>query len=206
MTSKQGFKITDLAVYCNDNPCFISTAGDVDGDRIVDIAIGAVDVNSNKGAVYVAYDKKGGYEDFDIADLTDDMGYMINGPSGRFGWNVNSKGGVNGDKISDIIIGSKTISGSFIYVTYGQKTRGSTLTAASTSSTRGFKISGASEVYLGLAVSSTGDFNRDGIDDFIITAPGVSSFNGASYIIYGKNESVLSYPTPKPAASAKALP
>jgi len=50
---------------------------------------------------------------------------------------------------------------------------------------RGINITGTG--WLGQSVSSAGDVNRDGFDDFIIGAPELYSWAGAAYLIYGSS-------------------
>jgi len=189
MNSSQGFKISGLSIRCDDNANFLSSTGDVDGDGIADIVIGATTSDSNQGAAYVIYGKQGEYEDFDISALTDDMGYKISGNGGQFGWNVNSKGDINGDGVTDIIVSGSVIDTTFggAYIIYGQKARGPGISISSLASDRGFKLSGDTHYYSGAAISSAGDFNGDNIMDFSITAPGASSDIGSAFIVYGKN-------------------
>ena len=59
----------------------------------------------------------------------------------------------------------------------------------------GFVINGASDNQLGKSVSSAGDINGDGIDDFILGAPGQGygyrrdrSFPGEAYVFFGQSE------------------
>jgi hypothetical protein len=52
--------------------------------------------------------------------------------------------------------------------------------------TTGFVLNGiATRDYAGFSVSAAGDVNGDGVDDFMIGAPGASAFAGEGYILFG---------------------
>ncbi len=95
MGSTQGFRIFGLILKCDDNRNVISSTADIDGDGISDIVIGAGDADGSKGAVYAIYGKPGGYSDFDVSSLPSDKGFKITSPTGRAGWNVNTKVDIN---------------------------------------------------------------------------------------------------------------
>jgi len=195
MTSSQGFRISGVTLYAPDNRNLISSTGDVDGDGISDIVIGAAGESSQVGAVYVIYGKKGGYQDFAVSSLTPSKGFKITGYGGAFGANIDTRADFNGDGIADIMIGashtSPYVNTGAGYVIYGQKARESDLIIPSMASTRGFVITGYSPAYVGVAVRSAGDFNGDKIDDLIITAPGDSL--GKAYVIYGQKDDYPSF-------------
>ncbi|MFN7719572.1 MAG: beta strand repeat-containing protein, partial [Sphingomonadaceae bacterium] len=113
----------------------LASAGDVNGDGVTDLLIGANGVNrgsnDNAGAAYVIYGKKtkngeptwGGLIDdpampgrkvLDIGTLKTEDGFMILGENqnGNFGRSVEGVGDVNGDGFDDIIVGAPTASGS----------------------------------------------------------------------------------------------
>jgi len=190
MTSEQGFKITGLYLKGTDNTNLASISGDIDGDGISDLVIGAAGAN----AVYVLYGKEGGYTDFDISNLASiSTAFKIVANGGNFGWNVNTKADINGDKVADILIGATLASSKGVaYVIYGQKTRFSSFNFNSLTPSQGFSISASSVGYTGAAVASAGDFNGDKIDDLIVTAPGYFSSYGGAFVVYGKTEPTFS--------------
>ena len=94
----------------------VASAGDVNGDGIDDLVIGAPGANAggyvDAGASYVVFGKAGGFDaSFDLASLaTGDgsTGFVINGVAeqDKSGVSVASAGDVNGDGIDDLIIGA----------------------------------------------------------------------------------------------------
>jgi len=203
MTSSTGFRITNLEINAGDNPNFLSI-GDVDGDGIADIVIGATLAESTNGAIYVIYGKEGTRSDLNIlTDLTDvQVGFKIIGveAGAAFGRNINAKGDINGDTINDIVIGASRIgfpnNYGMTYVVYGQQTRGSGFTISSLAPPKGYQITGYYPSFMGNAIGSAGDFNGDKIDDFIINAPTAASAQaGIVYVVYGKSGTATSkYP------------
>ena len=110
---------------------------------------------------------------------------------------VSGKVDVNHDGISDLIIGSpyaspnsKSIAGTTTVI-FGRKTwKGEIDTLTDINGTNGFKLLGEnSGNYSGRSVSSAGDVNSDGIQDFIIGANGWNSHAGRAFVVYGQSVS-----------------
>ena len=110
LIASQGFKIQgeaadDYAGYS------VSSAGDINGDSIDDLIVGARDNDAggtNAGAAYVIYGTSGNRGTLDLASLTDSDGFKIVGESDRdyAGISVSSAGDVNGDGNGDLIVGA----------------------------------------------------------------------------------------------------
>ncbi|MGD1932687.1 MAG: cadherin domain-containing protein, partial [Leptolyngbyaceae cyanobacterium] len=98
----------------DDNSGFsVSSAGDINGDGLDDLIIGAypADSNGNKGAgeSYVVFGRAEGFEAaFELSELDGTNGFVINGidERDRSGRSVSGAGDVNGDGIDDLIIGA----------------------------------------------------------------------------------------------------
>ncbi len=111
LLSSQGFKI--LGASSGDNfGISVNKVGDVNGDRIDDIIIGAYladyNGNSNVGISYVIYGKTSGFSNIDLASFATDDGFKMIGASiGDYsGKSVSGAGDFNGDGYDDIVIGA----------------------------------------------------------------------------------------------------
>lgn len=113
---------------------------------------------------------------------------------------VSHIGDVNGDGFGDVAFagyggdyyttGQRFDSG-FVVVLFGGNssslfTTVDTLTFAP-SNTRGFTIQGpGTDAFLGRSISEVGDFNGDGIDDFMVSATFYNGGRGYAYVLFGK--------------------
>jgi len=171
----------------------VSTAGDINGDGLSDLVIGAPSANWNTGAVYVIYGDKTRKSDVNLSEELDPQeGFVVYGTSPeKLGSAVNCAGDVNGDGISDIIIGAPYAndqSGS-AYVIYGKKAGHNNMETSSLKQEEGFRLNGVSPYsQFGKAVSGAGDVNGDGIDDIIIGVPLAENRAGKAYVVFGKKE------------------
>jgi hypothetical protein len=203
-----GFRMDGSAAYPNAG--WSIATGDINGDGIPDMVIGASFGAATNGDVFVVYGTASGFADpLPLANLNGTNGFILTYATAgdRAGNNV-QVGDFNGDGKADILIAaddagynSLAVSGS-VYVVYGGATGkwfdGTALAASQAltagakpiDGTNGFRIDGAAANEQitwnnGLAI---GDINGDGKNDLIIGAS-QASYNGAKsgsvYVIYG---------------------
>jgi len=184
----------------------VSSIGDVNGDNIDDVIVGAPYASNNSrdtsGSTYIVYGRANPATPVDLSSLNPaTTGLRIDGANAddHSGWSVSGAGDVNGDGLHDVVIGAPFDStdakwvGS-AYVVYGQPNGQATnidLATALDPATTGFKIDGlGTRSFIGWAVSGAGDVNGDGKDDVIVSADFADTLgrntNGAAYVIYGK--------------------
>ena len=175
----------------------MSNAGDVNGDGIGDLIIGARRALPNgvaqAGESYVVFGRSTGFPaTFELRSLfpeaggTGAEGFVLKGidPQDFAGVSVSDAGDVNGDGIDDFIIGAEhgdpngLLSAGESYVVFGRATGfpatfelRSLFPAAGGDGTAGFVLKGIDvEDNSSVSVSNAGDVNGDGIDDLIIGA------------------------------------
>ncbi|MDB4594150.1 FG-GAP-like repeat-containing protein, partial [Paracoccaceae bacterium] len=195
-SNDQGFVINGW--YLNDySGVSVSAAGDVNGDGLDDLIVGAFRDDPNgtdSGASYVIFGKSDGnsVELGQMATRFNSSGFAINGEitSDGSGYSVSGAGDVNGDGLSDLIIGSLENKS---YVVFGKQSLTEVeLSQLSSNSHSGGFIINAVDAYdgSGYSVSGAGDVNGDGLDDLLIGAyggdPNGNSLSGESYVVFGK--------------------
>ena len=204
LTGTNGFAIigadaTDRSGYS------VAAAGDVNGDGIDDLIIGAPQGDpggrANAGEAYVVFGRLGGFgASLDLGTLSGTNGFTISGVDAgdHAGWSVASAGDLNGDGRADMVIGALYAdpagreSAGETYVVFGRAGGfGANLDLSSMPASMGFTITGTAAANLtGHSVASAGDINGDGIDDLLIGAiyadgtGGVDA--GETYVVFGR--------------------
>jgi hypothetical protein len=157
----------------------VDGAGDVDGDGVNEIIIGAYGANSFSGAAYII-------DGTSTGSISSSNAVTLSGPSGYSyaGYAVAGAGDVDGDGFDDVLVGASYSGTSFL--AYGPLTNDMDLEDAGWAFTEDSGFS-----YAGLSVDGLGDIDGDGLDDIIIGSPYNSeggNYAGAAYIALGGGE------------------
>lgn len=208
LNGQNGFSINGVAAFDNTGVS-VSSVGDINGDGLIDVVIGANDADPNgtdrAGSSYVLFGTTDAISNpFNLSTLNGNNGFTINGLEDvdLSGFSVNGAGDVNGDGVDDLIIGALyadpngvTDTGS-AYVVFGSNTGlPNPLNLSTLNGNNGFALHGIGmNDRTGRAVSSAGDINGDGIDDLIISADGASptgnTNSGNSYVVFGSDTGI----------------
>jgi hypothetical protein len=172
----------------------VSSAGDVNGDGLADVIVGAPGGGSG-GTTYVIYGKTttspvnsltansvNAADGFAIIDSSLDA-------TASLGYGASSVGDVNGDGYSDLLVTASRSGGTAgaAYVVFGSNSLTGTIDLNQLTASSGIRIAGQTiNEQFGLSAKGIGDINADGLADFVI---GNSSSTGTniSYVFHGRS-------------------
>ena len=209
LDGSNGFRI-DGSSASDSSGFSVSTAGDINGDDVHDILIGAYRGDpggaSSAGESYIVLGRPSGSSfpaSIVLESLDGSDGFRLDGidTDDASGFSVSTAGDLNGDGYSDILIGapggdpgadpdSRVDSGE-TYVVFGSGTPfGAVITLGTLDGTDGFRIDGTDAGDdSGRSVSSAGDVNGDGYHDLLIGARGAFGNGnrdaGETYVVFG---------------------
>jgi hypothetical protein len=178
----------------DDRPGFgMAGAGDMDGDGLDDLAVGADledSAGTSAGAVYIFYGHGDRLTD-KVSLGTADVKLTGEAPGDRAGFDVSIPGDLDGDGFDELVVGAflHDASGAdagAAYVFFGEEARLSGAVSVSAAPTK--LLGEAAGDFAGFAVGPAGDVTDDGIDDLMVGATfndagGTNS--GAVYILFG---------------------
>jgi hypothetical protein len=202
----RGFTI-EFSGYYDGSGLKATAIGDVNGDGRADLLVGLQSYSRDipeSGRAFVlfggsqpAYSIVDGRKIVEFDDLAADDGFEIGTgvERNRLGRHVAAAGDINGDGLDDFMVSATTMSGSLNlakdYVVFGSRDGFGTVAGGKSvldlpnlDSSAGFVINGTRSG--NTEFSGIGDFNGDGYDDFLITAPPASRAGGAlAYLVFG---------------------
>lgn len=178
----------------------ISTKGDINGDGVKDLIIGAPDIQgTGTGNSYIVFGQPNGWPaQLNLAALDGTNGFAVNGlgKGSNFGIAV-SGGDLNHDGIDDLVLGAYLASPGGLtnagsaFVIFGKRSGWtSTFNLSSLNGANGFAIHGRSMgVSLGFPALIEGDINGDNMTDLVLGGFGAdvgAVDTGILYILFGK--------------------
>jgi hypothetical protein len=166
----------------------VATAGDVNGDGYSDVMVGAYAYDNgqfDEGRAFVYHGSATGLSP--TADWTAESDQFIAG----YGLSVATAGDVNGDALSDVIVGAWRYDNGpagegRAYVYHGS--------AGGLSTNAAWTAEGNQPAAnFGVSVATAGDVNGDGFSDVIVGAYGYQSGEGRAFVYHGSAAGLLTF-------------
>lgn len=177
----------------------ISALGDINGDGIDDIGIGAAESNDNAGHYYVVFgsDAPGGLPaDLDLDALDGSDGFRLNASTGDFaGEGITGGCDLNDDGRADVVVEASIAhtatlaDAGAVYIIFGRPDTDpfpASMDLNSLMASEGTVITGdVADRVLGFSVACLGDVNGDGADDLLIGKRVRGLDPGRAWLIFG---------------------
>jgi VCBS repeat-containing protein len=182
----------------------VASAGDVNGDGIGDLIVGAEHApagNSLAGAAYVVFGQASGFaSSMNLSALNGANGFALNGDANtaeHAGFSVASAGDFNGDGFGDLIVGANESpadgdpGAGRTYIVFGKASGfAASIDLTGLNGTDGFRLDGTDASDRSGRSVASGDINGDGYTDVVLGAffadPGSNSSAGETYVVFGK--------------------
>jgi hypothetical protein len=206
-----GFRIRASNVLDGSLGSAVAGLGDMNGDGLSDVAVGAPDAfggGSGTGSAFVVFGKAS-TDPVDVSALGSG-GFRVDGfvPFNSVGEALAGPGDVNGDGRPDLVVSSPQAGSGIAWVVFGKATTDRVDLRTARANGEGFGINGVTG-FLGGSVAGAGDVNGDGLQDVIVGAHqaiapacpiGSGLYGcGAAFVVFGKREAVaVNVGTPGP--------
>ena len=165
----------------------LANMGDLNGDNIPDLAVGAIGKFSSEvtpGTVYLLFlDSNGGVKD--SLDLADSDSFNPN-VGDHSGWSVANINDIDGDGVNDMFIGANGSDTMHVVFMNNSENDNFVKSARVITSMVADDLSGLSSDHFGESVANIGDIDGDGVNDMAVGVPGRytgSAFMGEVYIL-----------------------
>ncbi|MBU0676853.1 MAG: FG-GAP repeat protein [Verrucomicrobia bacterium] len=165
----------------------VSLSGDINGDGLADVLIGAENAAAETGKVFIIFGTTNALISLDVSALDGTNGVVVVGEdvSDHAGHSLAGIGDFNGDSLADLVVGAHTAPDFWqagrVYVVFGRTNWSALVSLSELDGTNGLRIDG-NQIFgaLGSAVSG-GDLNGDGYGDVVVGAPPLNSV----YTVFG---------------------